>query len=92
MKWKVYVKPLKTVKLLHIDLNSKETFNEQFSNKYTLIPCHMRKLLSLKNVYDSTDIKSLNNLFDAIETQVCSFNDLDYILANKTRRPYRFFF
>lgn len=52
----------------------------------------MRKLLSLKNVYDSTDIKSLNNLFDAIETQVCSFNDLDYILANKTRRPYRFFF
>ena len=52
----------------------------------------MRKLLSLKNVYDSTDIKSLNNLFDAIETQVCSFNDLDYILANKARRPYRFFF
>ena len=31
MKWKVYVKPLKTVKLLHIDLNSKETFEETLS-------------------------------------------------------------
>ena len=38
----------------------------------------MNKILSLNNVYDSTDIKSLGNLFDTIETQVRSLNSLGY--------------
>ena len=38
----------------------------------------MNKILSLNNVYDSTDIKSLENLFDTIETQVRSLNSLGY--------------
>ena len=69
---------LKGLKLCNDNYETaKDLLKERFSDKQTLLSCHMNKLLPLI-VYDSTDIKSLRKLFDTIETQVRSLNCLGY--------------
>ena len=70
---------LKGLKLCNDNYETaKDLLKERFGDKQTLISCHMNKLFSLNNVYDSTDIKSLRKLFDTIETHIRSFNCLGY--------------
>ena len=70
---------LKWLKLCNDNYETaKDLLKEWFGDKQTLTSCYMNKLLSLNNVYDSTDIKSLRKLFDTIKTQVCSLNCLGY--------------
>ena len=57
---------------------AKDLLKERFGHKQTLISCHMNKLHSLNNAYDSTVIKSLRELFDTVEIQVSSLNCLSY--------------
>ena len=70
---------IKGLKLCHVNYEvAKDSLEKRFGNKHTLISCHLNKLLSLNNVYDSTDLKSLRNLFDTIQIKVCSLNGLGY--------------
>ena len=70
---------LKGLKLCNDNYETaKDLLKERFGDKQTLISCHMNKLFSLNNVYDSTDIKSLRKLVDTIETHIRSFNCLGY--------------
>ena len=70
---------IKGLKLCHDNYEvAKDSLEERFGNKHTLISCHLNKLLSLNNVYDSTDIKGLRNFFDTIQIKVCSLNILGY--------------
>ena len=69
---------LKGLKLCNDNYETaKDLLKERLGDKQTLISCHMNESLSL-NVDDSTDIKSLRNLFDTIETHVHSLNCLGY--------------
>ena len=70
---------IKGLKLCHDNYEVIRDFlKERFGDKQTLISFYMNKLLSLNNVYDSTDVKSLRNLFDTIETKIPSLNGLGY--------------
>ena len=57
---------------------AKDLLKEWFGHKQTLLSCHINKLHSLNNAYDSTDIKSLRKLFDTVEIRVRSLNCLSY--------------
>ena len=70
---------LKGLKLCNDNYETaKDLLQGRLGDKQTLISCHMNKSLSLNNVDDSTDIKSLRKLFDTIETHVRSLNCLGY--------------
>ena len=73
---------IKGLKLCHDNYEIvKNLSKERAGSKQTLISYHMNKLLYL-NVYDSTDMKSLRNVFDVIETQVRSLDGLGYDCHN----------
>lgn len=70
---------IKELKLCHDNYKvAKDLSKDGLGDKQTLISCHRNKLLSLSNTSDFTDIKSLRNLFEIIETQVCNLNCLGY--------------
>ena len=48
----------------------------RFSNKQLLISIHMKKLLSLEKVKDVRNISELRKMFDTIEIQIRSFENL----------------
>lgn len=57
---------------------AKDLSKDGLDDKQSLISCHRNKLLFLNNTSDFTDIKSLRNLFEIIETQVFNLNCLGY--------------
>ena len=51
---------------------------ERYEDKQLMIHSHMNKLLKLENITDVKDVSRLRKLFDTIDIQVQSLNNLGY--------------
>ncbi|XP_057317064.1 uncharacterized protein LOC130660127 [Hydractinia symbiolongicarpus] len=59
-----------------------DLLKERYNNKQLLISAHMKKLLKLEQANNLTNIETLRNVFDNVETQVRSLENLDVTSEN----------